>query len=240
MFKKLTVDGQNANNMFKMTGGDSGCCGDDVTTCQYTATYTQSNTTTLLNIKDPNSTVVRALPLVLGANSTAAQAKAAVLAAMIAAGYEDDDNADYPGVVVTDLGTTLQIVITGDAEIVSLVASGGTSTFDADCTVVNLCTYATTGYAGGAASVAATDLKINGVTYNLGAITAGTTSAGDVATAIQTQLTAAGVSGTAAVTTTGSGGSQTYNVTITGSESSNTISLAGVFLARSACAQTYV
>jgi hypothetical protein len=57
---------------------------------------------------------------------------------------------------------------------------------------------------------------------------------------VQTQLTAAGVSGTAATTTTGIGGSQTYNITITGSESSNTFKLAGVLLTRSACAQSYV
>lgn len=238
MIKRLLVPDQNSDNLFKMTAGDSGCCGDTVTECQYTASYTQSNTTTLLNILENG--VARALPLVLGANSTAAQAQAAVLAALVAAGYEDDDNAVFPGVVVTDEGSTLKIVITGNVEVVSLVASGGTATFDADCTLVSLCTFAFTGYAGGASGAAATNLRINGVTYNLGAITAGTTSASDVSTAVNAALTSAGISGTAATTTTGSGGSQTYNITITGSESDNTIQLNGVFPTRSACAATYV
>lgn len=236
MFKKLTVAGQNTNNMFKMTGGDSGCCGDTVTECQYTATYTQANSTTLLNIIDPDGTA-RALPLVLAGASTAAQAQAAILAALIAAGYEDDGNPDYPGVVVTDLGTTLQIVITGNAEIVSLVASGGTSTFDADCTLAYLCTFTRSAYTGGASGAAATDLYINGVAYNLGTITPGTTSAGSVSTAVQTQLTAAGVSGTAS---TVANGSTDYAITITGAEQGTTFKLNGTFLTRSACAQSYV
>lgn len=238
MIKRLLVPDQNANNMFKMTAGDSGCCGDSVTDCQYTATYTQANTTTLLNITEDGAT--RALPLVLGANSTPAQVKAAILAALVAAGYEDDDNATFPGVVVTDLGTTLQIVITGNVVVVSLVASGGTSTFDADCSVENLCTFAITGYAGGTTATAATNLRINGGDHNLGTITPGTTTAGDVATAVQSAMTAAGVAGTAAVTTTGSGGSQTYNITITVSEAQNTYVLAGTYLTRSACAPLYV
>lgn len=239
MIKRLLVPDQNPDNLFKMTAGDSGCCGDNVTDCQYTATYTQANSTTLLNILDKDGNA-QALPLVLAGGSTAAQVQAAILAALEAAGYEDDENPTWPGVVVTDLGTTLQIVITGNARIVSLVASGGTSTFDADCSIVNLCTFSGTGYAGGTSGTAATNLRINGGDHNLGTITAGTTSAGDVATAVQTALTAAGVSGTASVTTTGSGGSQTYNVTITGSESDNTFVLAGVYLGRSACAPVYV
>lgn len=238
MIKRLLVPDQNADNMFKMTAGNSGCCGDTVTDCQYTATYTQANSVTLLNITENG--VARALPLVISGGATAAAVQAAVLATLIAAGYEDDDNETWAGVVVTDLGATLQVVITGNVEAVSITHSGGTAAFDADCTVVNQCTYATTGYAGGTTGSAATTLKINGGSHDIGTVTPGTTSAGDVATAVQGALTAAGVSGTAAVTTTGSGGSQTYNITITGSESSNTFILAGVYLTRSACAPVYI
>lgn len=238
MIKRLLVPDQNADNMFKMTAGDSGCCGDNVTDCQYTGVYTQANTVTLLNIEEDGAT--RALPLVLAGASTAAQVQAAVLATLFAAGYEDDDNPNFPGVVVTDLGTTLEIVITGNVVVLTLIASGGTTTFDADCSVENLCTFAITGYAGGTTGTAATTLRINGGNHDIGTVTPGTTSAGTVATAVQGALTAAGVAGTAAVTTTGSGGSQTYNITITLSESQNTFVLAGTYLTRSACAAVYV
>lgn len=238
MIKRLLVPDQNPDNLFKMTTGDSGCCGDTVTNCQYTATYTQSNSVSALNILEKG--VARQLPLTIGTNSSAATVQAALLAALVAAGYEDDENQLFPGVVVTDLGSTLQIVITGNVEVVSLVASGGTSSFDADCTFISLCNYAVTGYAGGASGAAATNLRINGAVYNLGAITPGTTTAGDVSTAVQSALTSAGILGTASTTTTGSGGSTTYNITITGSESDNTITLNGAFLTRSACAGTYI
>jgi len=238
MIKRLLVPDQNPGNTFKMTAGDSGCCGDTVTDCQYTASFTQANTTTLLNISEGG--VVRALPLVLAANSTAAQAQAAVLAALVAAGYEDDSNESWAGVVVTDEGTTLKVVITGNVEAVSIVASGGTAVFDANCVVENQCTFSYVDYVGGATATAATNLRINGHDNNLGTITPGTTTSGDVATAIQTAITNSGVSGTAAVTTTGSGAGTKYQITITGSEAQNTFVLAGVYFTRSACAAVYV
>lgn len=238
MIKRLLVPDQNAGNTLKLTAGDTGCCGDNVTDCQYTASFTQANTTTLLNITEDGAT--RALPLVLGANSTAAQAQAAILATLEAAGYQDDDNPNFPGVVVTDEGSTLKVVITGNVVAVSIVASGGTATFDADCVVKNLCTYSYVDYTGGTSGTSATLLRINGHDNNLGTITPGTTTAGDVATAIQTAITNSGVSGTAAVTTTGSGGSTKYQITITLSEAQNTFVLAGTYLTRSACAAYYV
>lgn len=235
MIKRILVPDQNANNFMKLTAGDSGCCGDTVTTCQYTASYTQANTTTLLNITENG--VARALPVVLGANSTAAQAQAAILAALVLAGYEDDNNPDFAGVVVTDEGSTLKIVITGNVVVVSLVASGGTATFDADCTVTGLCTFTIEGYTGGASGAAATNLRINGVNHDLGTVTPGTTSAGTLKTAIEGALTAGGISGTVAVT---ANGSVDYDIVITESESGNNIVLAGTYLTRSDCATYFV
>lgn len=239
MIKRLAVQDANADNALKLVAGDTGCCGDTVTTCQYTATYTQANSVTLLNILDADG-AAQALPLVIAGAATAATAQAAVLATLIAAGYIDDENEDLAGVVVTDLGTTLQIVITGDVVPVSITTSGGTSTFSEDCTQVNLCNYAITGYAGGTTGSAATTLRINGVNYDIGTVTPGTTTSGAVSTAVDTQLASAGVAGATTTTTTGSGGSQTYNITITGSESDNTIRLAGTQLTRSACAPDFI
>ena len=144
--------------------------------------------------------------------------------------------------MVNDLGATCEVVITGNVTAVSLTTSGGVVTFDPDCTKLNLCTFATTGYAGGTSPSAATTFRINGVNYDIGTVTAGTTLPGAVATAIQGAITAAGasVTGTVGVTTTGSGVSQTYNITITLSNSDNTFVLAGTQLARSGCVATYV
>ena len=239
MIKRILVPDQNADNFLKLTAGDTGCCGDTVTECKYTASFTQANSTTLLNILDGDG-VAQALPLVLSGGSSAAVVKAAVLAALEAAGYEDDENPDFPGVQVIDQGTTLDVIVTGNVTMVSLVASGGTATFDADCTLVSLCTYALTGYAGGTTGTAATTLRINGGNHDIGTVTPGTTSAGTVQTAVDAALTAAGVAGTSTVTTTGSGGSQTYNISIALSESDNTFVLNGVYFNRSACAAVYV
>lgn len=238
MIKRFSVPDQNAANVLKLTAGDTGCCGDTRTACQYTATYTQADALTAVNILDDagNAKALTVAP----ASTSAANVQAAILAALIAYGAEDDDNPTFPGVVVTDLGSTLQVVVTGDITMVSLTNAGGTASFDADCTLLYACTFAITGYAGGSASTAATDLYVNGVAYNLGAITPGSTTSGAVSTAVQTALTTAGVQGTAATTTTGSGGSQTYNITITTSENANIFILNTIVLTKSACAQIYI
>lgn len=238
MFHKLSVPDQNANNFFKLTDGENGCCpegGESV--CQSTVTYTQANTVTVLNITEGG--VARALPAV-PATTSAADVKAALLAALIAAGYEDDTDATYPGITVVDNGTTLTVTITGRVTPVSLTTSGGAAAFDQDCTLAGLCTYVSATNNGGAAGSLATRLRINGVDYDLGAITAGTTTTGQFATAVQSAMTTAGISGTAAVTSTGSSTATLYTVTITLSEASNDIYLAGARLTRSACTQYFV
>ena len=237
MIKRILGDDQNAANVFKLNVGESGCCGDSVTNCQYTATYTQSNAISALVISEDGA--ARTLPCV-PASTSAENVKAAILASIQAAGYEDTGNVPFAGVTVVDNGSTLTVTVTGNIIMTSITHAGGSASFDPDCNLENLCTFAITGYAGGTSGAAATDLYINGRAYNLGAITAGTTTAGDVSTTVQTQITAAGISGTAATTTTGSGGSQTYNITITLSETANTFKLNGVIFTKSACAQSYI
>jgi len=223
--------------MLKLTFGESGCCGDTATTCEYTVTYTQTRTISLLNTTVDG--VAEALACV-PASTSAADVEAAILATLLANGYEDDSNPDFPGVSVVDDGSTLTVTIIGTVVPVSLTTSGGTETFTSDCTLVNQCTYSTDGYAGGTSATAATNLHINGVDHNLGTITAGTTSAADVETAIEGAIAASDATGTVTVTTTGTGESQTYNITITASEFTNTFVLAGVYLDRSDCAPVFV
>lgn len=231
MIKKLVVKDAFSDNMLKMTQQGNPCCGGGLAICQYDVTYTQARTLTLLNITE--GTTAKALPCV-PATTSAADVRTAIINSLKAAGYEDDGNG--PGVTVVDNGSTLTVTITGDVVAVSLTSSGGTETFNQDCTKLSLCNYTVTGSAGGSTN----NLHINGVDYALGAITPGTTTASEVTTAVGGALTSAGVSGTASTTTTGSSGSTRYNITITASEQSNTFVLNGEYLTRSACAQYYV
>lgn len=240
MIRRILVPDQNADNFLKLYHSESPCCGDSGTICQYDLTYTQANTVSLLNITEDG--VARALTCV-PATTSAADVQAAILAALIAAGYEDDGDPNFEGVTVVDNGSTLTVTITGDVVAVSLTTSGGAATFNQDCTLVNLCTFATTEdepYAGGTTGSAETTLKINGVNYDIGTVTPGTTSAATVKAAIEADMATAGVSGTATVTTNGSGGTQTYNISIAGSEWENEFILSGFRFVKSGCAQSFV
>jgi len=232
MIKRLLVADQLSTNFLKTTKGDSPCCGDGLDVCEYSVTYTQAQTISLLNITEGG--VARALACV-PTSTSAAHTQAAILASLIAAGYEDD-GVGGDGVTVVDNGSTLTVTILGDVVPVSLTTSGGVVTFTALCDSVSLCTFTLEDYAGGATNT----LTINGVDYSLGAITPGATTAGDVDTAIEADMTTAGVLGSSNTTTEGSGGSTTYNIIITGSEQANTFALNGSYLERSACVQDYV
>ena len=235
MIKRILNKDQNPDNFLQMND-NTGCCGDDAPACQYQATYTQANSVSVLNVLDEKG-AAKALPLTIGGGATAAAVQAALLAAIVAAGYEDDSDEEFPGVAVVDLGTTLQITITGTLPVVSLVASGGTSSFDADCKKANLCTFTLNTYLGGASGAAATDLYINGVAQNLGTVTLGTTSASTLQTAVNSALTAGGVLGTATVT---ANGSTSYNIVIVGSQGTNHFRIQTARFTRSACAPSYI
>lgn len=239
MFRKNAVSGQNANNFFKSTEHELGCCGGNEVDCQYTATYTQANSVSELTITE-NGTDVVLLVTIAGA-ATAETVKSTLLAALISAGYYDDENVDWPGIVVTDLGTTLQIVITGDIVAKSLTTSGGTSTFVAECVKQNICTFSVAGFTAGAGST----MQINGASQSIGDITPGTTTAATVKASIEAALLAEGITAVATVTTTGSGAAQTYNVSIAAIPSNTTLYLVGASLVKfyldaSGCVQSYV
>ena len=231
MIKRLLVPDAFADNFLQITSDDSPCCGDGLDICQYDVTYTQANTVSLLNITEGG--VARALPAV-PATTSAADVKAAIDAALIAAGYIDEGAPT--GVTVVDNGTTLTVTITGDVVAVSLTTSGGAAVFNQDCTSTSLCTYTLVGSAGGATN----NLNINGIDNALGAIVPGTTLAAAVKTAVETAMTASGVTGTVAVTTTGSGGATLYTIAISGSAQENGYVLNGTSFVRSACSQSYI
>jgi len=239
MLRKNSVPDQNADNLFKTTRGELGCCGDNAVECENTASYTQANSVSALNVTELG--VAKTISLTIAGAASAATVKTAIEAALIAEGYYEDDDPDFPGVTVTDQGTTLDVVLTGDIVPVSLVTSGGTVTFTAKCTKTGTCTFSKDGFTAGAGSA----LHINGATESLGTITPGTTTAGDVETAIEGALNNQSIGFTSVtVTTTGSGGSQTYNVTIVGAPTQTTLYLVGAsgvkfYLVRSACVQVF-
>ena len=237
MIQKNAVSGQNGNNFLKSTAGELGCCPDSKVDCQYTATYTQANSVSALTITENG--VDKVLALTIGANATAAAVQLALLTALQAANYYDDDDDTWPAVAVTDLGTTLQIVITGNIVAKSLTASGGTSTFTSKCIVGGKCTFTATAWTAGAGST----IHINGVSYALGSLVPGTDLPAAVKTAIDSAFTSAGVTtGTVVVT---ANGSVSYTVVIPTVDADTTIYFVGAsgiafYGAKSACAQVYL
>lgn len=234
MYQKNAVTGQNANNFLKSTKGEMGCCGDAVLDCQYTATYTQANSVSAITIEENGADVV--IPLTIGANSTDAQVKTAIDNALKAKEYYDDDNVDWPAIVVTDLGTTIQIVITGNIKPKTLTASGGTATFDPDCTKQNMCTFAETGFTAGSGS----SLHVNGSTQSLGSLVPGTQTASDVKTAVEAAFLAEGFTVVATVVATGTA----YNISVTPLPGNATVYYVGAsgvkfYAEASNCVQTY-
>ena len=240
MLRKNSVPDQNADNLFKTTRGELGCCADDAVECQNTASYTQANSVSAITLTEKG--VATTIALSIGGGASAATVKDALEDALYANGYYEDDNVDFPGVTVIDQGTTLEVILTGDIVPVSLTASGGTATFTAACAKTGKCDFAVTGFTAGAGS----ELHINGATESIGDITPGTTSAGTVQTSVEDALDNQSISyDSVTVTTTGSGGSQTYNITIAGAPTQSTFYLVGAsavkfYLERSNCVQIFV
>ena len=233
MIKRISNgENQNADNLMKRHVQSGGCCGESANECEYSLTYTQSNAVNTLNITEDGAT--RALTCA-PATTSAADVRAGILASLEAAGYEDWGEPN--GVTVVDNGSTLTVTIVSDVPMVSLVHAGGTATFTAKCNKVGLCNYVIAAYTGGASGAAATNLVINGVTYNLGTITPGTTSAANVKTAVEGAITSAALQHTTVTVT--ANGSTSYDITINALPDVNFI-LGGTWLTRGDCVQDYV
>lgn len=235
MFRKIHNSDQNAANTVKLYESESGCCSDgQLAQCMYDVTIPTANAVNSITFKDSagaNKTVTFS-PAVTGATNV----KAAIKAAIVAEGYEDDTDV-VSGVTSEAVSTNTIYHITGELVIVSMVHNTSTSVnATAKCTRVANCQFAYADYAAGS-----TDLTINGVVEDLGTITPGTTSAGAVQTAIEGALdNQSVVYNTVTVTTTGSGASTKYQITITGVVSTTTLELDGVEFTRSACSADYV
>lgn len=235
--KIVNFTGQNVPNIFKLTAGETGCCGDTQTICQFTASYAKAGALTALVIEENG---VNKTLAVSPASTSAVHVAAALRTALFAAGYEDDEDVMWGGVKVTDMGTNHDVVITGNVKAVSLTHAGGSASFAMECKQVNLCNFTLSGYAGGSVSTPQTTMIINGLAVALIAVVPGTTTAGALQTAVNAALTAAGVLGSSTVTTVGSGGSQTYTISIAGSEGGNSMYLSTAYFSRSGCGATFV
>ena len=235
MFRKIHNSDQNAANTVKLYSSESGCCSDgQLPQCMYDVTIPTANAVNSITFKDSAgaSKTVTFSPAVTGATDV----KAAIKAAIVAEGYEDDADV-VSGVTSEAVSTNTIYSITGELVIDSMVHNTSTSVNAvAKCTRVANCQYAYADYA-----AVSTDLTINGVVEDLGTITPGTTSAGAVATAIETALGNQSVAFDAVtVITTGSGAGTLYQITITGVLSTTTLSLDGLEFTRSACSADYV
>ena len=235
MFRKILNPGQNAKNTVKLYANESGCCSDgQLPQCMYDVTIPTANAVNSITFKDAtgaNKTVTFS-PAVTGATNV----KAAIKAAILAEGFENDSDV-VQGITSETSGANTIYHITGELVIVSMVHNTSTSVnATAKCTRVANCQFA---YADWNAT---TDtLTINGVAEALGTVTPGTTSAAAVKTAIETALGNQNVDYTlVTVTTTGSGGSTLYQITITGIVSTTVLSLEGIEFTRSACSADYV
>jgi hypothetical protein len=238
MLRKNAVIDQNVDNILKTTKHELGCCdGDAERDCQHTASYTQTNSVSVLTIEENGQSV--ALACVIAGNATAATAETTIKTTLATAGYYEDDNGAV-GITVVDSGANLDITIVGDINVVSLTHSGGTATFTAKCVKKNICVFSETGFTAGAGST----MHINGASQSIGDITPGTTNAATVKASVEAALLAEGITSVATVTTVGSGASQTYSVSVTNIPSNTTLYLLGAsgvkfYLAASSCVQTY-
>lgn len=233
MYREILVKDQNPNNLFKLNQGHTNCCGDAaVDPCQYVATYAAANSLSALNIldQDGNAKTLTISPAVTGV----ANVKAAIHAALKAYGAEEDQQGVI-GLTVVPSSTNVVVTIIGEVKMVSLVQSGGTTTFTATCNLTLLCTYAI----GNLGALTTPNLRINGGDHALITFVPGTTTTGQIKTSVEGALTAAGVTGTVTVTSTGSSTATLYTISIVGG-GGNTFVFNSAYMERSACAQTWV
>lgn len=239
MFRRILNFDQNAPNAMKLNAGETGCCGDTATVCQYTLLYAKAGAVTALTISENGANKV--LPCVIAGGANPVIVRTAIEATLLAAGYEEDLVGDmFKGVVVVADATNNNLTFVGNAKIVSLTHAGGTATATERCTQRQGCDFVRLGYVGGAANSLAVETRINGIVGTLGAITPGTTTGAQLKTAVDSALAAAGVtSGTVVVVVNGSDGAQTYDITIPGVSVMTTIVLGGSLLTKQNCVVSF-
>ena len=179
MFRPISVPDQNANNVLKRYSDDDVCCNDYPAACQYDVTIPTANAVNniIFRRKTGGATVTKTFsPAVTGA----ANVIAAIRAALVAEGYEND------GDIVTDVtsavsGSNTIYSITGSPVVVSMLHNTSTTvTATAKCDRVGICDFyleipgATTN-----------TLTVDGVDASLGSLTLAGNTAANVVSAIE-------------------------------------------------------
>lgn len=177
-------EGQNANNLVKLYEGDTGCCPDLAAECQYDVVIPTANAVNNIIFKRTaagDSVTKTFSPAVTGA----ANVKAAILAALVAEGYEEDGSSPV-GVDSYVDGTNTVYRITGSLVVVSMLHNTVTTvTATQKCDRVGRCTYFAT-YAGGNGDI----FIVNGTENTLGDLTFASTTAAQADTAIAAEVPA--------------------------------------------------
>jgi len=178
MFVEITnYNGQNANNLTKLDNLTSGCCGNALATCQYTVVLPTANAVN--NIIITRGGVAETLTTGFPATG-AANVRAAITTALLAAGFENNNDA-VTGVTSETSGTNTIYRITGDVVVTSMKHNGATTVAaTALCDRIKKCVYSFD-WAGNASS---TTFNINGVNATLGALTLAGSTAAQVQAAI--------------------------------------------------------
>lgn len=177
MFKPISVPDQNANNALKRYADDGHCCDNYPEACQYDVTIATANTVSAVVFKRTAESTAETLTFSAAAGGAAAVA--AIKAALIGAGYENDADTVTHVVGVTSGSNTIYR-ITGALIIVSLTHSGGSASATAKCNRVGICDFYIA-IPGGSANV----FGVDGVDEDLGSLVIGVEDAADVKAAIE-------------------------------------------------------
>jgi hypothetical protein len=228
MFRRITNwEDQNANNLVKLYDATNGCCGTPEDACMYDVTIPTANAVNNIIFKkrDGTNKTVTFSPAVTGAANVVAAIKAAILAD----GYDNDSDA-ITGVSSVDVSTNTIYSITGDLTVVSMLHNTSTTvTATAKCDRVNRCTFFYAWPGSGSTSA----FLVNGVSATIASLTLAGNTAANVVSALEG---AANWPATADVTVTET--AEAFEITIS-DIAGNTFSLGGEDFERSACAPTY-
>lgn len=177
MYQPIANSGQNANNLMKRYGNDDVCCDSYPTACQYDITIATS--ATVNNIKFKKTAEGDTITKTFTASGGTAVV-AAIKAALVAEGYEEDSD-EVRGVTSRVSSSNTIYSITGSLIVVSMTHTTSTVvTPTTKCNRVGICDhYITT--AGGAANV----FGVDGEDEDLGSLVIGTNNAAAVKAAIE-------------------------------------------------------
>lgn len=228
MFRRTTNwEDQNANNLVKLYDATNGCCGTPAAACMYDVTIPTANAVNNIIFKkrDGTNKTVTFSPAVTGATDV----KAAIKAAILADGYDNDSDV-ITGVSSEAVSTNTIYHITGDVVVVSMLHNTSTTvTATAKCDRISRCTFFYAWPGSGSTSA----FLVNGVSATIASLTLGGNTAANVVSALEG---AANWPTTADVTVVET--AEAFEITIV-DNSTNTFSLGGEEFVRSACAATY-